>query len=180
MGPVPAPPRSTGAILASAAVVMALIVGVLGVLAVFGIRTYIANAKSAEARSYLSEMSNDAVLAYFREEPLAAGDLPGGSVRRLCPSANAPVPSSTEAIRGRSYQSSTTDWSSDPGFSCLRFEVRQPQYFQYNYTSTTNMFTGRAVGDFNGDGILSTYEIDGEAQNGRVVVAPRIEETNPE
>jgi type IV pilus assembly protein PilA len=185
MGPVPTPPgRSTGALIAIIAVVvvgvLVAIVGIFAVLGIYGTRKYIANAKTAEARNYLGMMAKDAVNAYESEELSAESDTPSGVYRRLCPSARSPVPSSLAMVRGVKYQSASSDWKSDPGFSCLHFEVSSPQYYQYNYSSTSDAFTGTAKGDLNGDGMESTFEIKGMVQSGRVVVSPSILETNPE
>jgi type IV pilus assembly protein PilA len=185
MGPVGPPKgRSTGALIAIIAVivvgVLVLIIGVFAVLGIYGTRKYIANAKTAEARNSLGQMGRDAVIAYEREDLSAGSDTPSGVFHRLCPSARTPVPSSIAMVKGMKYQSASADWTSDPGFSCLHFEMNSPQYYQYNYTSTADGFTSTARGDLNGDGVYSTFEHKGVVQNGRVVVAPSILETNPE
>jgi type IV pilus assembly protein PilA len=188
--PGPIQPKSgmgTGAIIAVViGVVVLVLVGIIGILAVLGIygtRKYIANAKTAEARNGLGMMAKDAATAYEREQ-IGAEVLNVGAtatvVRRLCPSARSPVPSSIAAISGKKYQSSSSEWESDPGWSCLRFEMNMPQYYQYNYASTASSFTGTAKGDLNGDGVASTFEIEGEVQNGSLRLSPTIKETSPE
>jgi hypothetical protein len=55
-----------------------------------------------------------------------------------------------------------------------------PQYYQYVYEATPTSFSVRAHGDINGNGKFSTFEIKGNLVGDRIVVAPSIEETDPE
>jgi type IV pilus assembly protein PilA len=170
-----APPKQgSGSGIIILVVVLALIVPVIGILAtlsIYGVRKYIANAKTAEARNTVSHVAKLAAAAYEEDH-------------RLCPSASAPVPAQRSMIRGAKYMSSPADWQTDraanAGFACLKFEMSMPQYFQYEYESTGDGFFVRAHGDLDGDGVYSTFEIEGRVQGGRVVVAPTISETSPE
>src|SRR6187399_282545 len=47
--------------------IVVAIVGILAVLAVYGVRKYLANAKTAEARNSLGQIGKDAVTAYEKE-----------------------------------------------------------------------------------------------------------------
>src|SRR6476661_1097900 len=71
--------------------IVVAIVGVLAVLAVYGVRKYIANAKTAEAKNSLGQMGKDAVTA-FEGERMSAAVLPEGSqtdvIRQLCATGN--------------------------------------------------------------------------------------------
>lgn len=176
--------------------IVVAIVGILAVLAVYGVRKYLANAKTAEARNSLGQISKDAVTAYEKEA--MAGTVLGqgtstGLMRQLCASASATVPSSADGIKGKKYQPNTApgqDWSKDSltnaGFSCLKFSMDQPQYYMYNYTAVASTgpsdgnFTATANGDLNGDGTLSTFSIVGGVQNGTLNVAPNLTEVAPE
>jgi type IV pilus assembly protein PilA len=148
--------------------------GVLAALAIYGVRKYIANAKTAEARNALGEIARDAATAYERDHA-------------LCASASSPVPSSVSMVRGVKYQSAPGEWQVDrarnAGFACLRFSMDMPQYYQYSYTvSKTNPdeLVAVAHGDLNGDGTLSTFRVRGVVKNGVLEIAPNIEETSPE
>jgi type IV pilus assembly protein PilA len=148
--------------------------GVLAVLAIYGVRKYIANAKTAEARNAVGQIARDAASAYERDH-------------RLCPSASSPVPSSVSMVRGMKYQSAPEEWQVDrarsAGFACLGFSMDMPQYFQYSYTvSKTNPdeFMAVAHGDLNGDGTVSTFRVRGVVKDGVLEIAPNIEETSPE
>jgi type IV pilus assembly protein PilA len=176
--------------------IVVAIVGVLAVLAVYGVRKYIANAKTAEAKNSLGQMGKDANTA-FEGERMTASVLSEGSsagiVRQLCDKATASVPSSKAPIKGSKYQSTKAEWSnatdvaSNRGFPCLRFEMTQPQYYMYSYyvggdtTTSGGWFSGTANGDLNGDGTLSTFSVTGTIQpSGRLNVAPSIFENSPE
>ena len=116
--------------------IVVAIVGVLAALAVYGVRKYMANAKTAEARNSLGQISKAAAVAFERET--ATGSIVAAKAtiavgRALCASASQPVPMSALSIKGVKYQSSQApraDWSIDAssfrGFSCLRFAMSDP------------------------------------------------------
>jgi type II secretory pathway pseudopilin PulG len=173
--------------------IVVAIVGILSVLGAYGVRKYIANSKSAEARNALGRMANAAVIEYEREH-MQGATLPQGSSaglsRTLCKSASATVPPAVSMIAGRKYQSSDADWSADSagdsGFSCLHFTIDAPQYYMYAYTSAGSgnvgdTFTATANGDLNGDGVLSTFQLYGAVNPSYVVnVSPNMLEVSPE
>jgi type IV pilus assembly protein PilA len=157
-------------------------VGTLLVLAIVGLRKYLATAKTGEAKNTLGQLAKDAVIAYERELPDAApSQATHGS---LCPSASRPVPLETSSIRGRKYQSTAAEWSvdeaRDAGFACLRFELMAPQYYQVIYEASPTSFTGTTRGDLDGDGQLSTFTLGGEVHGGRLWLAPTIREVDPD
>jgi type IV pilus assembly protein PilA len=169
------------------------IVGVLSVLATYGVRKYIANAKTAEARNGLGRMSNAAIIAYENEHMASPVLTPGALsaiTRQLCQSASKTVPASISQVTGAKYQSSNADWSVDgagnSGFACLHFTIDEPQYFMYTYTATGSSkpgdsFTATANGDLDGNGVPSTFQLTGVINASYVVnVAPNILEISPE
>lgn len=173
--------------------IVVAIIGVLAALAIYGVRKYIANAKTAEARTALGRIAKDASGAYNREN--MAGSVLGlgttaGLSNRLCGSATA-VPATTK-IKGMKYQSAPSDWggSQVDGWACLRFSMQDPQYYSYNYTCASPTaedaeFTASANGDLNGDEVLSTFRLKGGVKSEGtgpkvVVIAPNIEEVNPD
>lgn len=175
--------------------IVVAIVGVLAVLAVYGVRKYIANAKTAEARNSLGQIGKDAVTAFEGEKMKATVLTTGQStdiLRAMCDKAANTVPAAKAGIAGKKYQSAKVDWSpaadvtTNKGFPCLKFEMTAPQYYMYDYQVTgaldTNgsSFTASANGDLNGDGTLSTFTQVGQIQEGRLTVAPSIGEVSPE
>src|SRR3954454_19415051 len=59
--------------------IVVAIVGVLAVLAIYGVRKYIANSKTTEARNSLGQISKDASTAYEKESMAVSGILAQGS-----------------------------------------------------------------------------------------------------
>jgi type IV pilus assembly protein PilA len=167
-------------------------VGVLAALAVYGVRKYLLNAKTAEARNSIGQMAKDAKAAFERESmdsTILNPSASAGLSNNLCTSASNPVPKNMSSVKGAKYQSAVADWSEDQatqgkGFACLRFSMSDPQYYRYTYTGTAGAagtFTVLAEGDLNGDGAtFSAFSMDGKVDNGVVLVSPNIKEVNPE
>lgn len=168
--------------------IVVAIVGVLAALAIYGVRKYVLNAKTAEARNTLGQISKDATTAFSRES-MAGAVLSLGTTaaksNQLCVSAAA-VPASTDTVKGQKYQSNPTEWNQS-GWACLRFSMQDPQYYQYNYTasgasSAGDGFTISARGDLDGDSTTSEFLFKGAIKSASnevvVVLAPNIIENN--
>ena len=159
--------------------------GVLAVLAIYGVRKYIANAKTAEARNSLGAIAKDAAMA-FEREPASSG----ATLHRLCPSASRSVPDSVVKVSGKKYLSSAAEWQVDAtrhaGFACLGFSLASPQYYLYTYKArgwggAGDGFEATAIGDLNGDGKTSLFKISGSVPTGGVIdIEPNLIEQNPE
>jgi type IV pilus assembly protein PilA len=168
--------------------IVVAIVGILSVLAIYGVRKYIANAKTAEARNSLGQIAKDAATAVEREKGSNSLVAPGSTsslMRAFCDSATS-VPTGSPPA-GQKYQSQAADWggTATGGWSCLKFTMDEPQYYQYSYgvssTSPQNGgFTATAKGDLNGDTNTSQFSVSGSAQSGVVSISPNVQETNPE
>jgi len=170
--------------------VVVAIVGVLATLATYGVRKYLINAKTAEARNVIGHMAKDAKAAYERES-MQSSILPAGQssavVNNLCTDAASSVPDNIAKVSGRKYQSSLADWStgnsSTAGFICLRFSVNDPQYYLYDYKGTAGAngtFSAIARGDIDNNGTQSTFTINGVVSQGVVLVSPTIQEDSPD
>jgi type IV pilus assembly protein PilA len=177
--------------------IVVAIIGILAVLAIYGVRKYLANAKTAEARNSLGQMGKDQS-AEFEKETMAGTALKpattAGLSRSLCKAPTASVPAAATSIKGMKYQSSQAagaDWNKDQategvGFSCLDFSMDAPQYYMYNFTTTNQSaaggtFAATAEGDLNGDGTLSTFTLNGLIQPSMTFsLAPNLVELNPE
>jgi type IV pilus assembly protein PilA len=177
--------------------IVVAIVGVLAVLAIYGVRKYIANAKTAEAKNSIGQMGKDAGTALEREFMTSSVLATAGQAqinRRLCLTATASVPSAAASIKGKKYQpdpSAARDYNLDAatagvGFACLKFEMTSPQYFLYMYKSDATSstvgtgMTATANGDLSGDGTLSTFQLLGSVRAGALTLAPSIFEVNPD
>src|ERR1039458_4046247 len=135
--------------------IVVAIIGILAVLAIYGVRKYMANAKTAEARNSLGQIGKDQSAEFEKESmpgaTLAAGATAGIS-RSLCQSSSANVPPAAASIAGKKYQSSQVvgaDWSKDEtvqgvGFSCLKFSMDAPQYFMYGFVTRRCSGSARA------------------------------------
>jgi hypothetical protein len=62
--------------------------------------------------------------------------------------------------------SAPTDWTNDPVWHGLDFEIDDPNLFQYSYRSDGKTVDATAVGDLDCDGIFITYTLHMDATNG--------------
>ena len=169
--------------------IVVAIIGILAALAIFGVKKYVLNSKTAEARNTLGQISKDASTAWAKEVMIASvldDGKTADAANVLCTDSNA-VPSTKTDIGGKKYQSSTAagkDYNSGDTFSgwtCLHFSMEGPQYYQYQYTSTPKTgFSAIAIGDLDGNATYSTFTRDGVIRNGQVVLSPTFKETAPE
>jgi type IV pilus assembly protein PilA len=174
--------------------IVVAIVGVLAVLAIYGVRKYIANSKTTEARNGLGQIAKDAATAFSKDSSNPAAMAIGTStsfIYSLCdsttPVPSAGVPSATK------YQSQPSDWGAGGTeavganayhWQCLGFYVESPQYYEYTYvatqlTSDGATYTATARGDLNGDTVLSTFQIYGSVQKSTLASSPTIFENSP-
>ena len=168
--------------------IVVAIVGVLAALAIYGVRRYLLNAKTAEARNSLGQMAKDAKTAYEREGMAATVLSAGASAtasNTLCLSATTAVPAAVTSVAGKKYQSFASDWTTGSGgtgagFMCMKFSMSDPQYYSYNYFGSATQFTGQANGDLDGNTTSSTFQLLASVNSGTVFVSPNFAETTPE
>lgn len=139
---------------------------------------YLARAKISEAQNTIGAIMRGAQQAYDRET-MSEAITPDDAValaHALCGSSSV-IP--LEVPRGDKYQPAHDEYLSDGdatrGWKCLRFEIQNPQYFQYRYTKGSGYvgparglpnpgpdgFEVAAVGDLDGDGRTSTFTMVG-------------------
>jgi type IV pilus assembly protein PilA len=171
--------------------IVVAIVGILAVLAIYGVRKYLANAKTAEAKNSLGQIAKDSASAVEREKGTQAIIQPNSTsalMRSFCATAGNSIPSTVTMVAAQKYQSAATEWASGDavtGWNCLKFSLEEPQYYMYSYASsntsaTSGAFVATANGDLNGDGNTSTFTVSGSAFSGAIAISPNIQETTPE
>ncbi|MBL8743314.1 MAG: hypothetical protein JNK04_19520, partial [Myxococcales bacterium] len=146
------------------------VIGSSSAVAIYGVRRYLANAKTSEAKNSLGAIARGAVGAFERE----TGNPP---THALCKSAS-PVPAKVPS--GRKYQSQPgSDYDSGSetaGWKCLKFTIASSQYYQYDYrvggdykgpkrggpNPGPDGFEASAEGDLDGDGVTSLFTLTGK------------------
>jgi type IV pilus assembly protein PilA len=153
--------------------IVVAIIGILAVLAIYGVTKYVQNAKTGEARNALGHIAKAAVASFEEEhapaEILSAGGSAGQTSHQVCGSASNLVPANAAAVQNRKYQSSASDWATGTqteGWKCLRFSLTEPQYFQYGYNANTspgaNSFAGFARGYLKGTAQSHGFSLRGK------------------
>jgi type IV pilus assembly protein PilA len=163
--------------------IVVAIIGVLAALAIYGVRRYLASTKTAEAKEKIGAISRGATGA-FERETAAAEDVPEGTEstaasHALCGDA-VNVPLAGPPV-GKKYQPVTADGSDFEtgdtltGWKCLKFNLTQPHYYQYQYhvdsmpvaannpaPCVADCYEAGAVGDLDGDGSTSLFAKTGQ------------------
>jgi hypothetical protein len=113
----------------------------------------------------------------------------GSTVAAVPAGGNITQSSIPAALKAKKYQSEPTDWKS---WDCLHFSMNDPQYYQYDYTSTGSdlaangaKFQCQAAGDLDGDGKGSMFTMDGAIQKDSsgiltATLAPNLKEDSPD
>jgi len=164
--------------------IVVAIIGVLAALAIYGVRRYLLNSKTAEAKTTLGRIGKDASTAYQRErmpsEVLAAGDS-SDATHAFCASAGGMVPSAIPSAQKTQTAPSDWDGTETEGWRCLKFSMSDPQYYSYEYeANVSSNFTTRAYGNLDGDSDTSTFTYGGGLEEGEPKLATTIGEANPE
>lgn len=171
------------------------IIGVLAGLAIYGVRKYLAAAKTSEAKDSVGAITRAVLIVFDREramaQNLAEGDNSVALVHTLCESAN-PVPNFVP--QGRKYQPNSTpgqDFETGDGatgWACLNhYAAINPIYYQYNYNKDGGYvspgfapipaspgFEAAAVGDLDGDGSNSVFSRTGEVRGQSLLVSTQV------
>lgn len=145
------------------------LMGTMGALAIYGVRRYLASAKTSEAKNTIGAITRGAMAAYERETLGGAG-----STHQLCKS----TPRTPAAVpTGKKYQPDSTPGSdfesgdATSGWKCLKFTVTSPVYYSYEYRQGgpykcparggvdpgPDGFEVSAEGDLDGDGVTSLF-----------------------
>jgi type IV pilus assembly protein PilA len=172
--------------------IVVAIIGVLAALAIYGVRRYLATAKTGEAKNTIGAITRAAVAAYEREttpnEILADGATSAATVHAFCGTASK-VPG-TAPPPAKKYQPSTADGADFNtgdnlnGWKCLKFNLNEATYFQYSYTKDSAPLSGMSIapsgfevgaqGDLDGNTTLSTFARGATLRNGVPVVSTEL------
>lgn len=178
----PRPPEKKGMstcliVLIVCAVAAVPVIGVMAALGIYGVRRYVATAKTAEAKNSVGAISHGAVAAYERERL----DPP---THRLCRSAKA-VPAFVPAGKKFMPVAGAFGGDADTGWKCLKFEMSMPIYYQLQYNQGSGWadaahapgkdgFEAAAIGDLDGNGVHSRFSRTGKVERGSVVVSTEL------
>lgn len=155
-------------------------IGVFAALGIYGTRRYLASAKTSEAKNTIGAIARGAHASYEREgaDPSAP--------HKLCASAvtvPAAVPAGTKYMPAAGADFDTGD--ADTGWTCLRFSMTMPIYYQYSYHQGAGYlapslgagatgFEAAARGDLNGNGLTSLFAMAGRVSGGTLTVTPTL------
>jgi type IV pilus assembly protein PilA len=152
--------------------IVVAIIGVLAALAIYGVSRYLKHSKTAEATRTLGSLETGAKAKYQKETivVVATGDTDhvfcGASSKDPADSGGNPQPAALPKA-----QKATGDYSGGL-WRCLNFSLNQPQFYQYDYTSSgagsTNdaKYTATATGDLDGNGTASLFTLKGKVVDG--------------
>jgi hypothetical protein len=108
---------------------------------------YMQNAKRAEAMAATAAIGRGIIACAAETKAL--------------PPTSTKVPAALSDVSGKKYQSSAADWSS-PTWTCAKFSMSEPSYFQYHWELTSpTKGTVKAEGDLTGSGSVdNAVEVD--------------------
>jgi type IV pilus assembly protein PilA len=144
--------------------IVVAIIGILAALAIPAFIGYIRRSKTAEAGSNLRNMFQGAA-TYYQREHWGRGLVAVGGMSAATTACTVPPTMSTNAP---GISKTQVDFSMDASFVALGFNVADPIYFQYLVQASTSMclntvntpqYTFQAIGNLDGDAVLSTFEI---------------------
>ena len=135
--------------------IVVAIIGILAAVAIPKFLDYMKKGKRSEAELNLNAINKAADSEYAENTtyPQAvSGTSPG-------------VPCCTQA--GKKCAVVAADWNGNAAWDALGFEMTQPFYFQYEYTSAvSNIFQAKAIGNLDCDATSVEYVLNGDATTG--------------
>lgn len=143
--------------------VVVAIIGVLASVAIPSFMRYIAKARSTEARQNLSKIYMQARTYYLET---FGGQQLDQVVEYQFPNSVGRTPALSCCVGGIAGKCAPdpSHWTS-PTWVALHFSVNDPHYYQYEFlssgTGNASVYTVRAVGDLDCDGIESLFQIYG-------------------
>ncbi len=160
----PANRRKTSAFTLIELMIVVAIIGVLAAIAIPGFVQYVRRSKTSEAGANLKALYTGAA-AYYEQERWGQGVVLGAAAATThC------VVDAAAATYTASEQKNSVDFAAaSPSYVALNFTISDPVYYEYHIVtegggcgSAPNMldvYTFRAIGDLDGDGMQSTFEV---------------------
>ncbi len=137
---------------------VAFIVGAMAAVAVPSFIKYQRRAKTSEASMNVRKMFDSSVSYYNEERATREGII----LPPQFPATVALTPTQDLCATGGGKYIPTADTWNNPTWQALNFAMDDPHYYRYAYVSSGTgpgaMFTARAIGDLDCDGVLSTFE----------------------
>lgn len=137
--------------------IVVVILGLLAAIAVPAFSRYVKRGKTAEATASVSSMYR-LQLAYYENTQERSSTTTFATCETL----------PTAAPSASKYPSSVTLWMGSSTWNSLGFVIDRPHYYQYSTDGSSSGFTARAVGDIDGDTVLSTFERSGIINSGEI------------
>lgn len=124
--------------------IVVAIIGVLAALAIYGVRRYLASAKTSEAKNTIGAIARGAQGAFEREQSASELLAPGATGAPLshdvCGTGNvapAAIPAGNKVMPAATdFETTGAGNSTNAGWQCLKFSISTPVYYQYGYVGT--------------------------------------------
>ena len=125
---------------------------------------YQRNLKTAEARQLVRKLYEGAREYYMARK--RGGESAGLAVTPFPSPSVGPTPQLGSCCQnpGGKCEPNAKQWTGDV-WTALKFSVDEPHYYSYSYTVMRDVFTARANGDLDCDGVYSTFELFGETRS---------------
>ncbi len=130
--------------------------------------------KSAEAKNTVTAIGLAAIKSYEEGTPSADGAVQ----HTICPSWPHPIPRDVPHGTTNKMMGPTNE-GDDPAVRCLGLDWTHPVYYQYNFVRTSDGFIATAVGDIDGDGKESHFELRGTLSGEKLELTHEVEERDP-
>ena len=146
--------------------IVVAIIGILAAVAIPKFLDYMKKGKRSEAELNLNAINKAADSEYAENTTYPQ------AVQAATPGVNC----CTQA--GKKCAVVAAEWNGIAAWDALGFEMTQPFYFQYTYSSAvSNLFTATAIGNLDCDATSVTYTLNGDATSGsptsNIVKPPR-------
>jgi type IV pilus assembly protein PilA len=141
--------------------IVVAIIGILAAVAIPAFMDYMKKGKRSEAELNLNAIGKSAKTYYTEHSQFPQTASPGLTPAAAC--CGQP---------GNKCVVNAADWTGVASWDALDFQITEPNYFQYNYTtSATDVMAATATGDLDCDTTTVTYTLDGTAPGGNAAVA---------